>query len=96
MPNPPVGYEWDERKAAWNLATHGMSFALADKFDAATALELEGSDHESEEERTTLLGKIGRQICVFVFTRSAGKIRVISLRKATAKERRRYFEAKGF
>ena len=70
--------------------------ADANRFDVATALELEGSNHESKENRTTLLGKIGRQVCVFVFTRRAGKIRVISLRRATAKERRLYIEAKGY
>lgn len=96
MPNPPPGFEWDERKARWNQATHGVSFAEADKFDFATALELEGSNHESEESRTTLLGKINRQVCVFVFTRRAGKIRVISLRRANAKERRLYIDAKGY
>jgi uncharacterized DUF497 family protein len=62
MPIPRPGYERDERKAAWNLATHRISFAQADKFNLTTALELEGSDHESEENRTTLLGKIDRQV----------------------------------
>jgi uncharacterized DUF497 family protein len=85
MPNPPPGYEWNERKAAWNVANHGISFVEAEK-----------SDHEGQEDRTTLLGKIGRQVCVFVFTRRAGKIRVISLRRATAKERRFYISAKGY
>jgi uncharacterized DUF497 family protein len=96
MPKSPSGFEWNERKAAWNLAAHGVSFAAANDFDFPTALELEGSDHDSKEVRTTLLGRIGRQIHVFVFTRRAGIIRVISLRRATAKERRLYLEAKGY
>jgi uncharacterized DUF497 family protein len=95
MPNPPPGFEWDEAKARWNLRVHGVSFAAADNFDFATALEMEGSDHESEEERM-LLGKIGKQIHVFVFTRRGRRIRVISLRRATAKERHLYVEAKGY
>ena len=96
MPKPPPGFEWDEAKAQWNLRVHGVSFAAADDFDFATALEMEGSDHESEEERTALLGKIGKQIHVFVFTRRERRVRVISLRRATAKERRLYIEAKGY
>lgn len=96
MPNPPLGFEWDERKAAWNLVTHGVSFAAVERFDFGNALELEGSDYESEEERTTLLGKINRRLCVLVFTRRARNVRVISLRGATAKERRLYIEAKGY
>ena len=96
MPKPPPGFEWDEAKARWNLRVHGVSFAAVEDFDFSTALELEGSDHETEEERTSLLGKIKRQTYVFVFTRRAGKLRVISLRSATAKERRLYIEAKGY
>jgi uncharacterized DUF497 family protein len=57
---------------------------------------MEGSEHDSEEVRTALLGKIKKQICVFIFTRRAGKIRVISLRRATAKEKRLYIEAKNY
>ncbi len=96
MPNPPPGFEWDEAKAQWNLRVHGISFAAVDDFDLSTALEIEGSDHETEEIRTTLLGKIKRQTCVFVFTRRAGRVRVISLRHATAAERKLYIEAKGY
>lgn len=96
MPKPPPGFEWDDRKAAWNLKVHGLSFVAVEDFDFSTALELEGNDHETEEIRTTLLGKIKRRICVFVFTRRAGKLCVISLRHATAKERQIYIEAKGY
>ncbi len=96
MPNPPPGFEWDEAKARWNLRVHGLSFAAVDDFDFATALEVEGSDHETEEVRTSLLGKIKRQTCVLVFTRRAGRARVISLRRATAKERALYVETKGY
>lgn len=96
MPNPPPGFEWDEAKAQWNLRVHGVSFAAADNFEFATALELEGSEHDSKEARTALLGKIGKQLHVFVFTKRVGKIRVISLRRATAKERKLYVEKKGY
>jgi len=96
MPSPPPGFEWDEAKAAINWRKHGVSFASVEDFDFSTALELDGSDHETEEDRTTLLGKLQRETCVFVFTRRAGKVRVISLRRATAKERRLYIEAKGY
>jgi uncharacterized protein len=95
MPKPPPGFEWDDRKAAWNNAAHGISFAAVEDFDFAAAIEIDGSEHETEEERITLLGKIGKQICVFVFTRRQRRVRVISLRRATAKERRFYIEAKG-
>jgi uncharacterized DUF497 family protein len=96
MPKPPPGFDWDDKKARWNQKVHGLSFAVAAAFEFKTALELEGSDHETEEARTTLLGKIKRQTCVLVFTRRAGNIRVISLRRATREERKTYLEAKGY
>jgi uncharacterized protein len=82
--------EWDYRKAAWNLKVHGLSFAEAEHFDFETALELEVQDHEEEEERIVALGRIRRTLCALVYTIRGDKIRVISLRKATAQERRAY------
>lgn len=96
MPNPPPGFEWDEAKARWNLRVHGVSFAAAADFQFETALEIEGREHDTEEERLTRIGKIKRQTVVLVYTRRAGRIRVISLRLATAQERRAYIEARGY
>lgn len=96
MPRPPLGFEWDEAKAQWNLRMHGISFAAVADFDFAAALEVEASDNETEEIRTSLVGKIKRKTCVLVFTRRAGGVRVISLRHATAKERAFYLQAKGY
>jgi len=96
MPNPPPGFEWDEAKAQWNLRVHGVSFAAAEEFQFETALEIEGSDYDSEEVRLARIGKIKRQTYVLVYTRRSGRIRVISLRRATAQERRVYVETKGY
>ena len=96
MPNPPPGFEWDEAKAQWNLRVHGVSFADAARFDRSTAIELEGHNDEINEARVTALGKIGRTLYVIVYARRAGNIRVISLRRATAKEKRLYIETKNY
>jgi uncharacterized DUF497 family protein len=96
MPKPPPGFEWDERKALWNRRVHGVSFAEAVRFDMSSVIELEGHNDEIDEARITALGKIGKTLHVLVYARRAGNIRIISLRKATAKERRIYVEAKGY
>ena len=96
MPRPPPGFEWDERKAAYNFRKHGVSFAAVDDFDFDAALELEGLNDEHDEIRTTLLSRIRKNVHVLVFTRRQEKIRVISLRKATAWERRVYIATKGY
>ncbi|MGD9967416.1 MAG: BrnT family toxin [Hyphomonadaceae bacterium] len=96
MPKPPPGFEWDDAKAAWNLRVHSISFAEVREFQFETALGIEGSDYDSEEVRLTRIGKIKRRTYVLVYTRRAGRIRVISLRRATAQERRAYIEAKDY
>lgn len=96
MSKPPPGFEWNDRKAQWNLRVHGVSFAAAADFQFETALKIEGSEYDTEEVRFARIGKIKRQTYVLVYTRRAGRIRVISLRHATAQERRAYIEARGY
>lgn len=96
MLKPPPGFEWDEAKAASNWRKHGVSFADAEWFELATSIELEDANLDQTEPRATTLGKIGRNLHVFVYTQRRDKIRVISLRKATAPERRFYIEVKGY
>ena len=83
--------EWDGEKAASNLRSHGVDFA-----DAATVLSDDMAitimdDSEDDEERHVTLGldALGRCLVV-VYTWRGEKARLISARKATQSERRRY------
>ena len=82
--------EWDVRKAASNLQTHGIDFA-----DAATVLYDELAvtiaDEERDEERFVTIGMdaLGR-LLVVVFTWRGDRMRLISARRATPRERRQY------
>jgi hypothetical protein len=86
-----VGYEWDPAKAESNLEKHGVDFA-----DAAVALEdphaLTISDeYRQEEERfITMRADPSGRTLVVVYTWRSEKIRIISARQATPKERRDY------
>lgn len=93
MSKPPSWLEWDDAKAAQNKRRHGVSFALAERFPFETALEAldSESDHYGED-RFLAIGKIERTFYALCYTLRGEKIRVISLRKATAEERRRYRE----
>lgn len=95
MPTPPPWMEWDQAKAAWNHKVHGVSFTEAARFEFETALEVEVQEH-GEEQRTVALGRIGRALHALVYTIRHGKIRVISLRRAEAHERRAYREKRGY
>jgi len=88
-----VELEWDRRKAELNLRKHGIDFA-----DAATALHDEFAvtvrdDYPFEERFVTIgMDALGR-ILVVVYAWRGERTRLISARKATLRERRRY-EAK--
>lgn len=87
-----MDYQWDPRKARNNLQKHGISFA-----DAITVLSddyaITIKDDLSSEERYVTIGMdaLGR-ILVVVYTFRESTIRVISARKATAREQEEYEE----
>jgi len=89
--NGSMGVEWDPGKAKSNLQKHGVSFA-----DAATALYDEGAvtllDEDSvDEERFVTLGLDAlERLLVVVYTYRGENVRLISARKASAREKRAY------
>ena len=89
-------FEWDARKAATNLARHGVSFDEAITVFADPLGRLEGDDrHSVSEIRLVLLGtsSADRLLAVMFTERGAERIRVISARTATRSERRQYEES---
>jgi uncharacterized DUF497 family protein len=87
-------FEWDDRKAAANDKKHGVSFEEARTvfFDERARL-IDDPDHSEDEERFILLGLSStlRLLVVCHCYRSAGNvIRIISARKATARESKSY------
>ena len=90
-------YEWDPRKARANLRLHGVSFeeAIAVFLDPL-AITYEDPDHSDEEEREITIGLAGKNLIVFVSHCERGeRIRIISARRATRKERGQYEEGIG-
>jgi uncharacterized DUF497 family protein len=87
-----VNFTWDARKAAANLNKHGVSFEeAATVFGDARGIAIEDA---VDRERTLLLGMSERQRALLVvYTEfDDATIRIISARRATAHERRRYEE----
>jgi uncharacterized DUF497 family protein len=87
-----MGFQWDAAKARANLRKHGVDFADAvGVFDDPLALT--AWDPYLAEERFLSLGVdlLGRVIVVN-WTWRGKEIRVISARRATPRERRRYQE----
>lgn len=80
---------WDEAKRASNLRKHGMDFAASDRFDWDSVVFI-SDDVLDGEVRHRALGFVGVTLCALVFTATDDELRVISLRKATKHEARKY------
>ena len=92
-------FEWDENKNTINKKKHGVSFEEAETaFYDTDALGIADPEHSQEEERFILLGfsAMARMLMVCHCIRGEGEtIRIISARKATAKETAQYTEMEG-
>jgi uncharacterized DUF497 family protein len=85
-------YEWDAAKAAANRKKHGMDFASVQDLDWDTALIVADERFDYGEARWLALGRIKSQLVSLAFTLRGDRIRVISLRRASRKERALYDE----
>ena len=87
-------FEWDERKAAANAKKHGVRFEEARSvFADERAKLIDDPDHSDGQDRFVLLGLSGalRLLLVCHCYRVDGNvIRIISARKASARESRSY------
>lgn len=85
-------YEYDPEKAAANLRKHKVSFAeAASVFLDPLALTFSDPDHSDVGDREITIGMSSKQRVLFVSHCERGdRIRIISARRATSKERLHY------
>ncbi len=89
-------FEWDEAKAAANLAKHGVSFEQArTAFDDPFAIDFVDDREDYGESRLILFGMVENRLLVVAYTLKGDKVRVISAREAEPHERRKYHEENG-
>ena len=86
--------EWDPRKDAANRRKHGIAFDEAlTVFADPLARIFDDPDHSAGEAREIIVGHSARQRLLLVsFTERGGKVRIISARAATKRERKDYEE----
>ena len=84
---------FDPAKNDWNLRFRGLPFAAAAEFDFEGALYAIDDRHDYGETRYIALGMLGDRLHVLCFTETEDGIRVISFRKANAREVRRHAKA---
>jgi uncharacterized DUF497 family protein len=87
-------FEWDEAKAARNLAKHGITFQrAATVFGDPLALTVSDPDHSLDEDRFLTFGHSSDgALLVVSHTDREGSTRIISARQAGRKERKFYEE----
>lgn len=87
-------YESDPEKAEANLRKHGVSFEeAATVFLDPLAVTYPDPDHSDEEDREITIGHSVKQRVLFVSHSQRGdRIRLISARKATRRERKGHEE----
>jgi uncharacterized DUF497 family protein len=87
-------FEWDERKSDANAKKHGVSFDEAKSvFVDERAKLIDDPDHSEDEDRFVLLGLSSALRLLLVchcYRSESNVIRIISARKATAKESKSY------
>ncbi len=78
--------EWDDEKNQQNRRKHGFDFQDAPAIFADYYLEKLDIRADYGEDRWIALGFVHGAVAVLVYTERNGKLRPISLRKATAAE----------
>lgn len=97
---PQYDFEWDREKARKNLAKHGIGFEeAAEVFLDPHAVSLLDREHADREARWITLGaKSPSSLLVVIHTfeevGSRYRVRIISARKATSRERRAHEEGR--
>ena len=88
-------FEWDRQKEAKNLKIHGVAFDEAlNVFADPLANIFDDPDHSDDEPRELIIGQsVQQRLLIVSFADRGRRIRLISARQTTARERRDYEQA---
>ena len=84
---------WDEPKRRRNLKKHGLDFVDAEQAFEGVTYTYEDDRLAYAEQRFVTLGLLGEIVVSIVHTEEGEHIHLISMRKATKRERKIYFES---
>lgn len=87
-------FEWDSRKATLNLRKHRVSFEEASSvFGDPLATVYANPDHSAHERRYLIIGtSTNGRLLIIAFADRNQRIRIISARKLTRREKKFYEE----
>lgn len=83
-------FEWDAAKNSSNQRKHGLAFEDAELVFAGRTITFADTRKDYAEPRFVTLGRLLDVVVVIIHTPRGDAQRIISMRKANAKERARY------
>jgi uncharacterized DUF497 family protein len=83
-------WDWDSEKQKRNFAKHGVEFSAATEFNWESALTASDDRRDYGERRFVSIGFIGERLHVLIWAERGERLRIISLRKANAREVKHY------
>jgi len=86
-----MDFEWDDTKRKLNIKKHGIDFTNASMIFDSYTLTIEDDRYDYGEERFVTIGILEGRVVVVVHTENEDSIRIISIRKATKYEEKKYF-----
>jgi hypothetical protein len=84
--------EWDEEKCRANLQKHGLSCDDAWQVLAGDTITIPDKRYDYGEDRLITLARLSGRVVVVVHVARGEKTRIISMRKANAREQEIYQE----
>lgn len=87
-----MNFEWDEKKRQANITKHGLDFMDAEAIFSSPVLATIDRRKDYPEERWAALGQFKGVIVYLAYTIRGEAIRIISMRRASKKERNIYEE----
>jgi len=88
-------FEWDDAKSEANRKKHGLDFADAPLVFDGPKLTFADLRKSYGEPRYLTVGTLGGRMVIVAHTQRGDATRIISIRKANARERARYQERLG-
>jgi uncharacterized DUF497 family protein len=82
--------EWDEEKRRWTLDNRLLDFAHVAFIDLDSLVSEEDTRHDYGEVRYSSYAYLEGVLINFCWTPRMGRIRIISMRKANDRERKKY------
>ncbi|MCP9493156.1 MAG: BrnT family toxin [Pyrinomonadaceae bacterium MAG19_C2-C3] len=85
-------FEWNDEKAASNLAKHGVTFNEATRvFEDSFFIAFADPEHSQDEARFLIIGMSDtHRLLIVSYTERGATTRIISARETTPRERTRY------